>query len=129
MQFNSVYIPYGIYWSTPFIRWQGNFAHLHPMEFAAEITRQALSTRQVSPERFDALFLGMTVPAHHSFYGAPWLAGMIGAPGISGPSINQACATSARVIGSAAYEIETDENRCILAITCDKTSNGPHIYY
>lgn len=129
MQFASVYIPYGAYWSTPFVRWQGSFASLHPMEFAAEVTRQALAKRQINADLFDALFLGMTVPAHHSFYGAPWLAGMIGAPGISGPSINQACATSARVIGSAAYEIETDGERCILAITCDKTSNGPHIYY
>lgn len=129
MQFTSVYIPYGAYWSTPFIRWQGNFAALHPMEFAAETTSRALAERQISAELFDALFLGMTVPARHSFYGAPWLAGMIGAPGISGPSINQACATSARVIGSAAYELETDAERCILAITCDKTSNGPHIYY
>jgi acetyl-CoA acetyltransferase len=33
------------------------------------------------------------------------------------------------VIGSAACEIEHDPQRCILAITCDKTSNGPHLYY
>jgi acetyl-CoA acetyltransferase len=42
---------------------------------------------------------------------------------------SQACATSARLIGNAAYEVETDKDRCILAITCDKTSNGPHLYY
>jgi acetyl-CoA acetyltransferase len=71
----------------------------------------------------------MTVIAEHSFYGAPWLAGLIGAAGISGPTINQACATSARVLASAAFEVETDVDRCILAITCDRTSNGPHIYY
>lgn len=129
MQFSSTYIPYGAYWSTPFVRWQGHFAHLHPIEFAAETSKRALAERNITPEVFDALFLGMTVPARHSFYGAPWLAGLIGAPGISGPTINQACATSARVIGNAAYEVEADRDRCILAITCDKTSNGPHIYY
>jgi len=129
MQFNRVFIPYGGYWSTPFARWQGNFAHLHPMVFAADIARNALRERDIAPEIFDTLFLGMTIPAEHSFYGAPWLAGLIGATTISGPTINQACATSARVIGSVAFEIEADSDRCILAITCDKTSNGPHVYY
>jgi acetyl-CoA acetyltransferase len=128
-QFNAVYIPYGGYWSTPFVRWQGNFAHLHPIRFAAEVAKRALRERDIAPETFDALFLGMTVIAEHSFYGAPWLAGLIGAAAISGPTINQACATSARVLASAAFEVESDSERCILAITCDKTSNGPHIYY
>ncbi|MFL5656298.1 MAG: thiolase family protein [Ktedonobacteraceae bacterium] len=128
-QFESVYIPYGGYWSTPFARWQGNFSHLHPIRFAADVAQHALRERDMAPETFDALFLGMTVIAEHSFYGAPWLAGLIGAAGISGPTINQACATSARVLASAACEAEIDAGRCILAITCDKTSNGPHIYY
>jgi acetyl-CoA acetyltransferase family protein len=129
MQFNHVFIPYGAYWSTPFARWQGNFAHLHPILFAADVARSALRERDIAPETFDALFLGMTVPAEHSFYGAPWLAGLIGSTNVSGPTINQACATSARVVGSAAFEGEAGTDRCILAITCDKTSNGPHIYY
>ncbi len=128
-QFDSVYIPYGGYWSTPFVRWQGNFSHLHPIRFAAGVAQRALRERDISPESFDALCLGMTVIAEHSFYGAPWLAGLIGAAEISGPTINQACATSARVLASAAFEVETEVERCILAITCDKTSNGPHIYY
>jgi acetyl-CoA acetyltransferase len=128
-QFDSVYIPYGGYWSTPFVRWQGNFAHLHPISFAAEVASRALRERDIALDNFDALFLGMTVIAEHSFYGAPWLAGLLGAAGISGPTINQACATSARVLANAAYEVETDTGRCLLAITCDKTSNGPHIYY
>lgn len=128
-QFDSVYIPYGGYWSTPFARWQGSFSNLHPIGFAADAAKRALRERAMDPEIFDALFLGMTVIARHSFYGAPWLAGLIGAAGISGPTINQACATSARVLANAAYEVEADVERCILAITCDKTSNGPHIYY
>jgi acetyl-CoA acetyltransferase len=131
MRFQNVFIPYGAYWSTPFVRWQGNFAHLHSIRFAADVAKQALRERDIAPSTFDALYLGMTVPAEHSFYGAPWLAGLIGAEGISGPMIHQACATSARVIGNAATEIECegDQDECILAITCDRTSNGPHLYY
>ncbi len=129
MRFQDVFIPYGAYWSTPFVRWQGNFAHLHSIRFAADVAQQALRERDIPPETFDALYLGMTVPAEHSFYGAPWLAGLIGAAGIAGPMFQQACATSARVIGSAAAEIESEQDGCILAITCDRTSNGPHLYY
>ena len=29
-------IPYGAYWSTPFARWQGAFANLNALEFAAQ---------------------------------------------------------------------------------------------
>ncbi|MBI3913953.1 MAG: thiolase family protein [Chloroflexi bacterium] len=129
MKFQNVFIPYGGYWSTPFARWQGNFAHLHPIKFAGEIAARALKERNLAAENFDALFLGMTVPQKHSFYGAPWLAAMLGAPNITGPVLSQACATSARVLASSAFEIETSAQRAILAIALDRTSNGPHIYY
>lgn len=131
MGFNNAYIPYGGYWCTPFVKWQGNFASLHSVKFAAEITRRALAERDISPGVFTHLFLGMTVPAANSFYGAPWLAGLIGAEGITGPVFSQACATSARVIGSAACELETAaaEEPVILCLTADRTSNGPHLVY
>jgi len=40
-------IPYGAYWSTPFARWQGAFAHLHSLEFAAYTTRKELDRRGI----------------------------------------------------------------------------------
>lgn len=131
MPFEKVYIPYGGYWSTPFARWQGSFANLHPIKFSAEVTSQALQAREISPKDFTSLFLGTTVPSKSSFYAAPWLAGLIGSPGITGPVFSQACATSARVIASAACEVEAgngDEPN-ILCITADRTSNGPHLVY
>ncbi len=129
MRFNKAYIPYGGYWSTPFCRWQGSFAHLHSLKFAAEVAVKALADRKIAPEVFDGLFLGMTVPQQSSFYGAPWVAGMIGATGITGPVISQACATSGKVITAAAMEIEHGTHSAILTILCDRTSNSPHIYY
>ncbi len=131
MALEKAFIPYGAYWSTPFVKWQGSFAPLHPVKFAAETTTQALSEREISPEVLTNLFFGVTVPSKNSFYGAPWLAGMIGAEGITGPTFSQACATSARVIGSAAHtvEIESDTAPTIMCITADRTSNGPHILY
>jgi acetyl-CoA acetyltransferase len=129
MFFQKSYIPYGGYWSTPFCRWQGSFAHLNAIPFAAEIARRALEERDISPQVFDGLYLGITVPQKHSFYGGPWLAGLIGAETITGPIISQACATGARVMGLAGFELEAGEERVILTITADRCSNGPHLYY
>ena len=72
MPFENVYIPYGSYWCTPFCKWQGSFANLHPITFAAEVACRGLAERKISPQEFTSLYLGTTVPARRSFYGAPW---------------------------------------------------------
>lgn len=128
MALENSYIPYGGYWSTPFVKWQGKFADLHPVKFAAHITQQALEERDIPPDTFSSLYFGTTVPSKHSFYGGPWLAGMIGAGEITGPTFSQACATSARVVGSAAFAVEQGDET-ILCVTADRTSNGPHLIY
>jgi acetyl-CoA acetyltransferase len=129
MDFQKAYIPYGAYWSTPFCRWQESFSHLNALPFAAEVAVRALEKRNISPQMIDSLYFGLTVPQKHSFYGGPWLAGLIGAQTITGPIISQACATGARVVASAACEVEVSTERVILALTADRCSNGPHIYY
>ena len=129
MQFQKAYIPYGGYWSSPFCRWQGSFAHLHALKFGAELAVRALAQRNISAGVFDGLYLGSTVPQQYGFYGGPWVAGLIGAPGVTGPLLSQACATSGKVISGAAMEIELGTHSAILALLCDRTSNSPHIYY
>lgn len=130
MRFEKAFVPYGGYWSTPFVRWQGSLSQAHPVRLSAEVASRALDERGIEATTFDSLFYGMTVPSQHSFYAAPWVAGTIGNPDISGPTIMQACATSARLIAQAAAEVDADAGRrCILGITADRTSNGPHIYY
>ncbi|MFZ9625637.1 MAG: thiolase family protein [Burkholderiaceae bacterium] len=125
----EIAIPYGAYWSTPFARWQGALAHLHSVRFAAHVTTQALGRRGLAVEAFDYGVLGITVPQRASFYGLPWLAGMIGAPSLAGPTISQACATGARVLRAAASEIIEGAATTALVVTTDRTSNGPHLYY
>ena len=129
MTLSKVFIPYGGYWSTPFCRWQGQLAQEHSMKLLGSTACAFLAGRQASAELFDGLVLGYTVTQHHDFYSAPWVAAMIGAPDITGPAISQACATSARVLAVAAAEIETGQRECMLGLTCDRTSNGPHILY
>ncbi|MCZ7681259.1 MAG: hypothetical protein M5U28_21705 [Sandaracinaceae bacterium] len=122
-------MPYGAYWSTPFCRWQGRLAGEHAIALAAGVGRSALAARGVDPAEIDAVHLGTTVPQLDAFYGAPWLAGMLGIPTVTGPTLSQACATSVRTMVSAALEVEAGQRRCVLAVTCDRTSNGPHLYY
>ena len=86
-------IPYGAYWSTPFARWQGALANLHSIEFAAHVARLELAKRRIDPKSFDYGVLGFSVPQQRSFYGLPWLAGLIGANLAGGPTLMQACAT------------------------------------
>ena len=122
-------IPYGAYWSTPFARWQGAFADLNAIEFAAHVTKGELARRGIEATVFDHGALGMSVPQKHSFYGLPWFAGMAGAGQIGGPTLMQACATGVRTLLAGVQEIETGLAQTSLTATCDRTSNGPHLYY
>ena len=122
-------IPYGAYWSTPFARWQGSFANLHSVEFAAHVAKAELAKRRIDPKMFDYGALGFSVPQKHSFYGLPWLTGLIGAGQAGGPTLMQACATGVRTLLAAAQEIEVGMSSVALAINCDRTSNGPHMFY
>ncbi len=129
MRFEKSYIPYGAYWSTPFCKWQMSFAPLHPIPFAAEITKRFFEERKIAVEAFDGAVLGITIPQKHLFYGGPWYTGLIGAGEITAPMIGQACATGARCLDAAAQEIDMESRECVLVATTDKCSNGPHIYY
>jgi acetyl-CoA acetyltransferase len=122
-------IPYGAYWSTPFARWQGAFSNLHSIEFAAFVTKAELARRRIPTDTIDHGVLGLSVPQKQSFYGLPWLTGMAGLNNVGGPTLMQACATGVRVLLAATQEVDAGLSDVTLAVTCDRTSNGPHLYY
>lgn len=123
------FIPYGQYWSTPFARWQGALAHLHSLEFAARNSRSELERRTLRDAPVDYGVLGMSVPQQGSFYGLPWAMGLLGFDGVGGPTVAQACATSARCLALAADEVARGRAECAFVLTADRVSNGPQIYY
>src|SRR5262249_60313602 len=127
--FENLSIPYGGYWSPPFAKWQGSFANLHAMRFAAPAAKAALAKRKLPATVFDHAIFGTTTPQRSSFYGLPWLMTMIGNPSVGGTVVSQACATSARVLATAAGDIEQGFGTTSLCITQDRTSNSPVVMY
>lgn len=125
----EIAIPYGAYWSTPFTRWQGSFSHLHSLKFAAHVAGNELKRRELDIGTFDYAALGTSVPQKGSFYGLPWLMGLMGSDHIGGPTISQACATGVRLLQSVSSTLREKDATVALAIAADRVSNGPHLYY
>lgn len=125
----NAFIPYGSYWSTPFAKWQGALANLNSIRLAAAVGRRFLEARRIPGERIDLGILGLTNPQPGSFYGLPWLTGLLGLENVPGPTVQQACATSARALQMAAGEVAGGGAGCALVVCADRMSNGPVVYY
>jgi len=128
-QFTDAWIPYGGYWSSPFCAWQGSLSTQATIPFAATIAVRALQERGIAAGEFDGVCLGNTIPSRGSFYGAAWFAGLCDLDRVTGPTINQACATSVRCLAHAAEELASGAASVYLVAAADRTSNGPQMYY
>ncbi|MCC6658454.1 MAG: thiolase family protein [Rhodocyclaceae bacterium] len=125
----NAFIPYGGYWSTPFAKWQGALANLNSIRLAAAVGNRFLEDKHVPREEIDLGILGITNPQPGSFYGLPWLTGLLGLENVPGPTVQQACATSARALQMAAAEVGQGSAGCALIVCADRMSNGPVVYY
>ena len=125
----SAYIPYGIYWSTPFAKWQGALANLNALPLAAAVGKQALAARGYDMAQIDLAILGLTNPQKGSFYGLPYVTGLMGIDRVAGPTIQQARATSVRALQMASQEVVCGTATSALLVMADRQSNGPVLYY
>jgi acetyl-CoA acetyltransferase family protein len=128
MRYADACIPLGYAWSSPFARWQGPLADRSSLELAVGVTGRALADRGLPATEVSQLVLGWTVPQPEIFYGATTVAARLGAEGVTGPMIGQACATSVACVQAAAAAVEAGE-ALTLVVTTDRTSNGPHLVY
>ena len=122
----KAYIPYKGYYSSPFARWQGSLANENSIVSAAETAKRWLAEKNLDPKIYDYLYLGITVHQHHGFYGGPWAAAMMGADGIPGVLVSQACSTSTISVYQAAVGIEAGLFETPMCLMTDRCSNGPH---
>jgi acetyl-CoA C-acetyltransferase len=129
MKFDNAYIPGPLLWSSPFIRWQGATADVNSMDLAVQVTRDALAARGFDTGRVRQLVYGSTVPQAGCFYATPLVAARMGLPGIGGPAIAQACATSVAAIVQAAAATQLSGGDTQLVVTADRISNGPLLVY
>lgn len=129
MKFDNAYIPGPLLWSSPFIRWQGSAADLNSLDLAVQVTRDALAARGCDGKELTQLVYGTTVPQIGSFFAAPLVAARVGLPGIGGPTISQACATSVACVVQAAAACQLGGGDAQLVVTSDRTSNGPLMIY
>jgi len=129
MKFEHAALSAAHLWSSPFVRWQGRLADVSSLDLAVAVTRDALAARQFDAVRAQQIVLGTTIPQQGAFYAAPWIAARLALPGIGGPHIAQACATSVACIVAAATAVEVDPRRGSLVVTADRTSNGPLLVY
>lgn len=135
MRFQDSYIPGGLAWSSPFVRWQGSLAEVSALDLAVDVTRLALERAEFDANRATDLTLGITIPQPGIFYGAPTVAARLGAERITGPMIAQACATSVASLAAAAGNVELtpevhgDDATINLVVAADRLSNGPHLVF
>ncbi len=127
--FTKAFIPYRGYYSTPFSRWQMTLANDHALILGATTAARWLSERRIDPASFDYLHLGFSVHQKQAFYGAPWIAGLIGAPGIPGCNVSQACSTATTCLYFSAVGIEHGTFGTVLNLLADRISNGPYILW
>lgn len=124
MKYADVAIPLGSAWSSPFAKWQGTLAEVDSIDLATAVTSRALADRGLDVGRFAGIVLGWTVPQKQIFYGAPTLAARLGAVGLTGPMVAQACATSVAALHAAAGAVAAGAGTQ-LVVTTDRISNGP----
>ena len=125
MKLDGAFVPLGLAWSSPFVRWQGSLADVSSLDLAAAVTGEALARRDVPPSVVTRLVMGWTVPQRESFYGAPTLAARLGATDVSGAMLSQACATGVACLEAAAATVALEPDAVVLSVTTDRTSNGP----
>jgi acetyl-CoA acetyltransferase len=130
MKFDNVCLSVKHLWSSPFVRWQGSLADVSSLDLAVAVTRDALAKAQFDATTVSQLVLGTTIPQPRSFFGAPWVAARLGMARITGPHIQQACATSVACLVAAAQTVQDeDADGVSLVVTTDRTSNGPLLVY
>jgi acetyl-CoA acetyltransferase len=128
---NKTYIPYKGYYSSPFCRWQGSLAYENAVVLGGTTANRWFKSRKIDPTIVDYLYLGITVPQHHAFYGHTWAASMLceGAKDLPALYVHQACTTSTTCIYLAAQSIEIGAYETGFALITDRCSNGPHLVY
>ena len=124
--YTKAFIPYGGYYSSPFVKWQGSLQNENSIELGAATAKRWLASKNMEATMFDYVYVGSTVFQKHWFYSGPWAAALMGAERTPGLHVPQACSTSTTCVGLAAAGLETGSVNNAFCLMTDRLSNGPH---
>ncbi len=127
MIFSKAFIPYGGYYSTPFVRWNGSLKQENSVELAAQTSKRWFEAKGIDPTILDFLYFGITVAQPLSFYGHAYSAAVIldRKKDIPALQINQVCATSVTTLQLAASDVEMGAYEAVYTLSTDRCSSGP----
>lgn len=120
--FKNAYIPYGAYYSTPFVKWQGSLQNENSLKLAGATAKRFFEVKSLDKEMIEYLYFGHTLPQQGSFYAAPYVGTEMGIH-VPGQAVAQACATSTTTIFNAALSVEVGQFNTVFCVLTDKTSN------
>ncbi|ETA79363.1 thiolase family protein [Youngiibacter fragilis] len=129
MAYTKAFIPYGGYYSTPFVRWNGSLKGENPIVLGADTAKRWFGEKKIDPTVLDYLYFGSTVVNPLSFYGHAYAAAVIldRKKEIPAISLNQVCATSTTTLGLAANDVELGNFDTVFCLSSDRTSSAPVI--
>lgn len=127
MAYTKAFIPYGGYYSTPFVRWNGSLKSENPIVLSAETAKRWFADKKIDPTVVDFLYMGSTVVNPLSFYGHAYAAAVIldRKKEVPALSMNQVCATSTTTLGLAANDIELGNFDSVFCLSTDRCSSTP----
>jgi acetyl-CoA acetyltransferase family protein len=127
LKLTKAFIPYGGYYSSPFVRWNGSLKSENPVEMGAYTARKWFVEKQIDPTVLDYLYYGITTAQLLSFFGHVYSGAVIldRQKDIPGMQLNQVCATSVTTLGLGAGDIENGAREAVFALSTDRCSSGP----
>ena len=129
MQYTKAFIPYGRYYSTPFVRWNGSIKHENSVTLGAATARRWFVENDIDPTVLDYLYYGITTAQPGSFFGHPYTSAVIldRKKEVPALQINQVCLTSATALSLAAGDIEMGAYNAAFVLGTDRISSTPLI--
>ncbi len=127
MAFTKAYIPYGGYYSSPFVRWKGALSSENPVVLSADTARRWFLEKNIDPTIADFLYMGTTVTNPLTFYSHVYASAVIAdrKKEIPALGVNQVCSTSTTTLGLAANDIELGNYDGVFCLSTDRCSSSP----
>jgi acetyl-CoA acyltransferase len=110
---------------TPFVKGGGGLASASVLDLSIHVVRETMVRAGVMEEEVDAVVMGAATPDPSIPYLARQSAIALNLSSANSYSVESACATSARAIANASYELLQDERRVAIAGGAESMSNVP----